>query len=968
MTERLARQDSEWIDRDRPIRFRFEGRICEGFEGDTLSSALWGDGVRVLGRSFKYHRRRGIYSLANHDVNVLVEDGVRTNMRGDEVRIHDGLDVKAVNTRGGVDRDRLGITDRFSAFMPVGFYYKVFHTPRRLFAFYENQIRRIAGLGRINPSNKAEPTPKRYDFCDLLVVGAGPSGLSTAIAAAEQGVRVLVVDEAPRLGGSLAWQWSARPGSDQVLSGLLEKAGALANLEIRPATQAAGCYADHWIALVDRTCLTKLRAGAVVLASGCFEQPAVFHNNDLPGVMLGSAAQRLIRLFAVKPFERGVVLASNPDAYLVAMDLLEAGVDVAAIADLRPAGEPSELSRQVDDAGIAIHRGHAVYEARATKDKRRIAGVTLCAIGPDGEADPARAVRLDCDGIAMSVGWAPAGGLAYQAGGHFRYAEDLHQFVPDTLPAGLFAAGRVNGMFDLEHQLADGRRAGLEAAHHLGRYDGAIEAAPAHDGPPPSHPYPIFSHPGKKNFVDLDEDLHLADFVNSVQEGYDNIELIKRYTTVGMGPTQGKLSNMNAIRILARLTNRSIGETGSTTSRPFHQPVPIGHLAGRRFQPHRYTPMHHWHERHGACFIDVGAWKRPEYYTTSARDRDDAILAEARNVRENVGLIDVGTLGKLEIFGPHALTFLERTYTGRFAKLQVGKFRYCLACDESGVIIDDGILARLGEDRFYVTATSSGVDAFFREMQRNALLWGMDVGLINATGRYAAMNIAGPRSREILAGLTDVDLSAGAFPYVGVRKGRVVGAAALVMRVGFVGELGYEVHVPASWGLHVWQTLVESGASAGIKPFGVEAQRLLRLEKGHLIVSQDTDALTDPFEADTAWAIGKEKPFFVGQRSLLITRARPQARRLVGFAFASGYSGPLPEECHLIIEGNDISGRVTSIARSSTLGMPLGMAFVRPDLAEPGTTINIRVDGDRMVQAKVVSLPFYDPDNERQKV
>lgn len=968
MVRRLPPQEGEWIDRRCVVRFRFEAKEYEGFEGDTLSSALWAEGVHVLGRSFKYHRPRGVYSMAGHDANVIVEDDRHTNMRGDELLIRDGLDVLSVNTRGGVQRDWLAITDRFSKLMPVGFYYKVFHKPRWLFPFYERQIRKISGLGRINPSNRAEPKPKRYDFCDLLVVGSGPSGLSAAIAAAEQGVRVLVVDDAARSGGSLGYQWHSEPRSGGVLADLLDRAGSLDNIEIRTATQAAGYYADHWIALVDRICLTKLRAGAVLVAGGGVEQPAVFRQNDLPGVMLGSAAQRLMRLYAVKPFDRCVVLAANSDGYRVALDLHEAGVDVAAIADLRSEGETSEVGRRVADAGVAVHRGQTVYEAESARGKRGVVAAALCRIDDDGRVDTSHTIRIDCDGIAVSVGWAPAGGLLYQAGGRFKYAEHVHQFVPDSLPDGVFAAGRVNGVFDMDSQLADGRRAGLMAARHLGMYSGAVDEPCTHDGPPPSHPYPIFEHPAKKNFVELDEDVHHVDFVNAVQEGYDNIELLKRYTTVGMGPSQGKLANMNAVRILAKLTGRSINETGSTTSRPFHQPVSLAHLAGRRFHPHRHTPMHQWHESNGAVFIDVGAWKRSEYYKSSAPHREDAILAEARNVRDNVGMIDVGTLGKIEIYGPDAVAMLERTYTGRFAKLAVGKFRYCLACDESGVIVDDGVVARLGDDRFYVTATTSGVEGFFREMQRNAMLWGLNVMLVNASGRYAAMNIAGPRSREVLAEFTDIDLAAHNFPYVGVRQGRVADAPARVMRVGFVGELGYEIHVPSSYGLHVWRSLIEASDAVGIKPFGVEAQRLLRLEKGHLIVSQDTDALTTPYEADTTWAIGKDKSFFVGQRSLVVVGGHGHKQQLVGFEFDRNYNGPLPEECHLVIDGDDIAGRVTSIAHRSTLDKTIGMAHVTPKLAQPGTTIRIRTDGGHMTEAQVVSLPFFDPDNDRQKI
>jgi sarcosine oxidase subunit alpha len=964
MDRRLPPREGEWIDRSRTVGFRFEGREYHGFSGDVLSSALWANDVRLLGRSFKYHRPRGIYSLAGHDANVMLEDGRRTNIRGDLVPLEPGLDLRSVNTVGGLERDRLRITEWFSRFMPVGFYYKAFHSPRRLFPFYENQMRKVAGLGRISPDNRCPPSPKDYAFCDLLVVGAGPAGMAGAIAAAEQGAQVLLVDEQPRPGGSLAWQLAGVPTASDNLSGMLEQIEASDNIQLRCGTRAVGWYGDH---LVGDDRLTKLRAKAILVAAGCFEQPAVFQNNDLPGVMLGSAAQRLIHLYSVKPFDRAVVLSANSDGYRVALDLHSAGVVVAAVVDLRHDGEPTEPGQAVADANIPIHKGHAIYEAVPAAGKKRIRGAVICPLNSDGTARSESRTLVDCDGIAVSVGWTPNGGLIYQAGGRFRHSEHVEQLVPGELPAGVFAAGRANGVFDLDDQIDDGYRAGLNAATHLGVYDEEVPESPQHTSVPPSHPFPILGHSGKKNFVDLDEDLHVKDFENAHQEGYDNVELLKRFTTVGMGPSQGKLSNINAVRILARLNGASINETGTTTSRPFQQPVPISHLAGRRFHPLRRTPMHGWHTQADAEIVHAGTWLRPEYYRVEGRSRDDCILGEATNVRTNVGVIDVSTLGKLQINGPDAVRFLEFIYTGRFAKQAVGRLRYGVACDETGVIIEDGVIARLAKDRFYVTATSSGAAAFYREMQRWALIQQMDVTLVNATGHIAAMNIAGPNCREVLQELTDLDLSADAFPYLAVRDGRVAGVACTFMRVGFVGELGYEIHVPASSAFHVWTSLMQAGERLGIRPFGVEAQRLLRLEKWHLIVSQDTDALTNPFEADVAWAIGKDKPYFVGSRSLDIIRKKPLARRLVGLAFPPEQRGPWPKECHLIIADGDIVGRITSVASRSTLGHPIAMAFLKPDLTEVGTRVTIRVDDGSLVEAHVTKTPFYDPENLRQQ-
>ena len=962
MNKRLPPLDSHWIDRDRPIQFRFEGREYQGYEGDLLSSALWGAGCRVLGRSFKYHRPRGVYSLAGHDANVMLEDGVKTNMRGDQLLLAEGMNLRAVNTAGGVERDRLKWMGAMSRFLPVGFYYKAFHTPRRLFPFFERQMRKVAGLGAINPDNRHQASPKDYAFCDLLVVGSGPAGLAAATAAARQGLKVMLVEQQQAAGGSLSWQWSGEVAASQMLSDRLSEIEQLENIELRCGTQAAGWYADHWVALVDQQRLTKLRARATLLATGCIEQPAVFQNNDLPGVMLASAAQRLLHLYAVAPCQQAVILSANREGYQLASELLDLGIRVEAIADLRPEGEPTGLAGELAGRGVTIYPGYTVSGAIAGRGKKSIRGATLARLDNSGQE------RITCDGILVSVGWSPNSALVSQAGGRFRYCSDLHQLVPSELPDHVFVAGRANGVFDLADQAADGERAGLAAAAQLGAYEGSLADSPVHQGPAPSHPYPVFPDPKKKNFVDLDEDLHLADFANAHQEGYDNVELLKRFTTVGMGPSQGKLSGFPAVRILARLNDASIDETGTTTSRPFYQPVSLGHLAGRRFHPQRRTALDAWHREAGAVMIHAGSWYRPEFYQQQGKTRGECILAEAERVRTGAGLIDVSTLGKIHVCGDQAAEFLEKIYTGRFKKQRTGTLRYGIACDETGVIIEDGVVARLAEDHFYLSATSSGAAAFYRTLQRWALQLGMQVTLANATGQLAAMNLAGPMAREILQPLVELDLSADAFPYLGVRQAELLGIPVTLLRVGFVGELGYEIHLPASQAEHAWASLLKQGSAAGLGAFGLEAQRLLRLEKGHLIVGHDTDALTNPTEADVEWAVAQEKPFFVGGRGLQILRQQPLGRKLVGLRFAEGHQGPWPEECHLLFVDRQVVGRITSISPRSTVGYGIAMGFVTPKLASPGTRVEVQVSDGTRAGMEVVKLPFYDPDNERQQL
>ena len=962
--KRLPPIAGEWIDRSQVLSFSFEGKTHQGHPGDSISSALLASGVSVLGRSFKYHRPRSVLSMANHDVNAVVQWADRPNVRADVTPLAADMRLQGVNTFGGVDADKAGMLGLFSRFMPVGFYYKAFHT-KKLAPMWEKLFRTLTGLGKVDFSTPHLRTPKRYGFCDVLVVGAGPSGLSAALAAAEQGADVVVVDENARAGGSGGYARGADAAQAASHADLLARVQAHPRIRLLTGTCAAGYYTDHWIPLVDGSVLTKMRAKSIVVASGAYEQPAIFRNNDLPGIMLASAAQRLIYRYAVQPMQQAVVLTANADGYGAALDLLAQGIQVAAVLDLRPAVGASAAELAVQARGVRIIRGHCITEAVPGAKGKSVAAAWIAPLPKPGK-NAGKAEKIACDGIVMSVGWAPAANLLYQAGTRMRYEKSLEQFVPDVLPAGVFACGRVNGVHARAARLLDGERAGSAAAAHAG-FGGARSVAVPAETACPTHPWPIIPHPDGKNFVDFDEDLQFKDFENAVQEGFDNIELLKRFSTVGMGPSQGKHSNMNALRILARLTGKEPQQVGTTTARPFFHPVPMSLLGGRGFSPERRTPLHARHDALGARWMPAGVWQRPEFYQVADHARMACIRQEAAAVRTGVGIIDVGTLGKLEVIGPQAAEFLERAYISRYANLKVGMTRYAVMCDESGVVIDDGVVARLAEDHFYFTTTTSGAATIYRELSRLNTQWGLDCGIVNHTGAFAAVNLAGPKSREVLAGLTTADLSAQAFPYLALREASVAGIPARLMRVGFVGEWGYEIHVPASQGAALWDALMSAGRDHGIRPFGVEAQRLLRLEKGHIIISQDTDGLTTPLDVGLQWALKMDKPFFVGQRSLKVIAKKEQKQQLAGFTLATGFVGTAPQECHLVIHQGEIAGRVTSIAFSPSLGCHIGLAFLLPELAAVGTGISIRLSDGSQVPATVAATPFYDPQNLKQK-
>ena len=1046
MSDRLPPIPGEWIDRSQRIPFTFEGEVFYGYSGDTVSSALWAAGQRLLGRSFKYHRPRGLLSGANHDTNTLMQWGQQLNLRADVTPLEAGMELTAINTFGGVKGDRASVLNFFSRFLPVGFYYKTF-LDKRQFPFWERMIRQMTGLGAVDVQTPHRRTAKRYDFCDVVVIGAGVSGLSAAIVAAEAGADVLVVDENARPGGAGLYQLGGDGGRSCQTLDLIARAEQHPNIRLYTDTVAAGYYADHWIPLVQRDYLSKLRARAVIVAGGAYEQPAVFRNNDLPGVMLAAAAQRLIYRYGVRPLRRAVVLTANSDGYRAALDLQAQGIEVVAVVEMRSHPPVTDPVRAFQELGIPIIPQSCIYAARPNSAGDGVAAAVVCPLDGEGNPQPGFSQTLACDGILMSVGWAPAANLLYQAGTKMRFEDKLQQFVPDRLPAGVFACGRVNGVYEFEQKFQDGQSAGLAAAEYLGLRSTAVESStqqttlipqpllprekgsqtqegeplrsplsrwergqggegsedvathPPHPPTPsptrgegeqdrsplsrwergqggegknfgaiesPSHPYPIIPHPRGKEFVDFDEDLQYKDFIHAAQEGFDNIELLKRYSTVGMGPSQGKHSNMNALRILAKLKARSPQEIGTTTARPMFHPVPMSHLAGRGFMPERHTPLHSRHIQQGAVFMAAGQWQRPAYYARPGLSRETCIQQEAIAVRTGLGLIDVGTLGKLEIRGTDAAAFLERVYTGKFAKLKVGRTRYAVMVDESGVVVDDGVVARLAGDRFYFTTTSSGSTRIYRELTRLNTMWQMDCGIVNLTGANAAINLAGPESRAVLQTLTDLDLSGEAFPYLAVQQGAIATFPALIMRVGFVGEWGYEIHVPADCAPALWDALITAGAAVGIRPFGVEAQRLLRLEKGHLIVGQDTDGLTTPAAANLQWAVKMDKPFFVGQRSLQILQGRSPTQILVGFTLPVGFKGTPPQECHLVIHQGDIAGRVTSIGFSPALQRYVGLAYLIPELAEMGTPFSIRLSDGAMVTATVSPTPFYDPENLRQ--
>jgi len=895
-------------------------------------------------------------SLANHDANVMVESGEKTNLRADLLDRLDGSSFRVPNTLGGVARDAMHSVELAGRFLPVGFYYKAFYKPLALFPFWERMIRRLAGIGKLDLAAKPERLPKRYAFCDVLVVGAGPSGMSAALSAADAGARVILVDENRLPGGSLDYQHANDPAAASERERLGAGVTSHSRIETMLGAEACGWYEDHWVPVVRPGGIVNVRARAIVVATGVIEQPAVFRNNDLPGVMLASGAQRAMARFAVKPCESAVLLVSNEDGYRAALDCVAAGIRIAAIADLEDSAKRGHLAAEVAAHGVPIMDRSAIQELRASRG--RVESAVISRIDESGRFRTGTRQRVTCDGVLVSVGWTPADALLQQSGCDLIHDEGVGQFVVSKSADGIFPAGRVDGVYELSDRIADGASSGRAAAAHAAG-EAVPRAAPSRSTSSRSHPYPIFDHPKGKNFVDFDEDLQLEDLLSTANQGFDSIELMKRFSAIGMGPSQGKLSNRNGIRILARHRGQSIDSTGSTTSRPFFHPVPIRSLAGRGYRPRRHTPIHDDHIERRAIFTEAGAWLRPEYYAKSG-DRQADIRAEARAVRERAGLIDVSTLGKLEAIGPDASRLMDELFTLRMSRQPVGTTRYGLMVDDSGVIVDDGVVVRCAEDHFYFTTTTTGADAVFRDVRKMVVEYGYDVDVVNRTGHLAAISLAGPLAREVLSPLTDVSLDPTAFPERAARDCVVAGCAAKLLRVGFVSDLGFEVHVRAREGANVWTALLEAGEPRGLATVGIEAQRLLRLEMGHPIVGQDTDGLTNPWEANLGWAVQMKKERFRGRRSLEILRPRRE-KQLYGFQLPAGGLSPVLRESNLVVDGDAIVGRITSVSWSPGLQRVIGLAYVNnPDL-RPGAIVEMRTDDGSRVRGEICALPFYDP-------
>ena len=985
------------IDRDRPLSFRFNGRAYQGYAGDTLASALLANGVHLVGRSFKYHRPRGIFSAGAEEPNAIIqlETGTRSqpDLRATQVELYEGLRAESVNCWPSVRFDLAAINSRLAPLFPAGFYYKTFMWPGRAWHLYEAVIRRMAGLG-VAPTG---PDPDRYEkthiHADVLVAGGGPAGLAAALAAARAGARVILADEQSAFGGQLLGNGESvdgKPGAEWAAAAAAELVD-LPDATLLPRTTVIGYFDDNYLTLCERVTdhlgpaappelprqrLWKVRARHVVLATGAHERPLVFQGNDRPGVMLASAAQSYVNRYAVRPGRRAVLCANNDSAYRAALDLQEAGVEIAAIADLRPApdGAGVEAARA---QGIEVLPGQAVV---ATQGGRHLTGVEIAPLSEDGNALAGPSSTEKCDLLCVSGAWNPAVHLFSQSRGKLRYDEGLACFVPGRSVQAERSAGACNGRFALADCLAEGHAAGTAAAAAAGHGDdsgpvpkaeaepvGAIRAVPC---------VPSRSGRANKHFLDLQNDVTAADVALAAREGYRSVEHTKRYTTLGMGTDQGKTSNVTGLSVLAAALGRPVPEVGTTTFRPPYTPVTFGTIAGRDVgdlaDPARMTPMHHWHVQVGAVFEDVGQWKRPYCYPRQGESKREAVDRECLAVRNAVGILDASTLGKIDIQGPDARKLLNMVYTNAWNKLEVGRCRYGLMLGEDGMIFDDGVTSRLAEDRYLMTTTTGNAARVLEWLEEWLQTEWPDwrVYCTSVTEQFATMTICGPKARDLLAELVDgLDLDPAAFPFMSWRAAAVAGVPARIFKISFTGENSYEINVPANYGMAVWSAIMNAGEKYGITPFGTEAMHVLRAEKGFIMVGQETDGTITPHDLGMDWAVSKTKDF-LGKRSLArADTTRAGRKQLVGL-LTEAADAVLPEGGQIVSElarkpPMDMIGHVTSSYYSAALGRSIALALIKGGRDRGGETVHVPLLDGSSIAATVTEPRFYDSEGER---
>ncbi len=992
------------IDRSETRLFTFNGQRYTAQAGDTLASALLANGQKLVGRSFKYHRPRGIMASGAEEPNALVNmgEGARfePNQRATTTEVFDGLTARSQNHWPTLDFDIGSINNRLPRFFPAGFYYKTFMKPRWAWKhLFEPVIRQSAGLGAVPTDPDADHYEYFYAYVDILIVGGGMAGIAAALEAGRAGAKVLLMEQTPHLGGRALVDGVEIDGQAAVdwIEAAKAELETMENVTIRTRMMGSGVF-DHGYAmgyerLTDhapetagpRHRLWRIRAKRILTATGALERPLAFAGNDLPGVMLASAVRDYATLYGVAAGRRIVVVTNNDDAYRTAITLKQAGLEVPLILDARPQASGS-LPEQARALGIRVETGKGIATVKGYKTVKAVEICTQDGTGAVLETIP-------CDSVAMSGGWSPVVHLWSHCGGKLDWDADNAMFAPDPTrpPLGddgrgfVLTAGTASGELHATAALQNAIQAARQAATETG-FVPVPDTPPMATAPTEEPMQPVWSMPAKapyklraKSWLDFQNDVKVSDIRLAAQEGYESVEHTKRYTTIGMATDQGKLSNINGLAVLADALNAPIPQVGTTTFRPPYTPISLGAIAGeargKLFKPTRKSPMDVWHDSNGAVWEQVADWRRPYTYTRDGETVQQAVTREILNTRGGVSMLDASTLGKILVKGPDAAKFLDLIYTNMMSSLKPGKCRYGLMCNENGFLFDDGVVARLSEDTFLCHTTSGGSDRVHAWMEEwlQTEWWDFKVYTANLTEQYAQIAVVGPKARKVLEDLGGMDVSSDALPFMGFAEGTLAGIKARAFRISFSGELSYEIAVPAAQGQAFWDKIAAAGAEFGIMPYGTEALHVMRAEKGFIMIGDETDGTVIPQDLNLGWAVSKKKTDFIGKRAMERPfLQRDDRKQLVGL-LTENPADVLPDGAHAV-EGDknrygqeNMIGHVTSTYFSPTLGHSIAMALIKGGAGRMGEVLTFPCEG-KVIRATVVDPVFYDKEGERQNV
>ncbi len=998
MVKNLRVKTSKFIDETYKISFKFNGTTYYGYKGDTLASALLANDIHLVGRSFKYHRPRGIMTAGSEEPNAIVQLHTNTsrtepNVRATEVEIYEGLEASSQNCWPSVNFDIGGINNFLSPVLPAGFYYKTFMWPASFWEKYEYFIRKSAGLGKSPTKPDPDIYEHKYIHCDVLVVGAGISGIMAAKTAAKNGFKTLLLDEKSYLGGSTIYQNSEHfKINNQVSSSWLEKEineiKKFANLEIRTRTSVAAFHGYNFLLarenLTDhlpldqrnnktRQRLLKIRAKKVITATGSLERPLIFDNNDRPGILLSSAIEKYANFFGVACGQKNILFTNNDSAYETAISLYQKGIHIEAIIDNREDID-SKLIKETEKINIKIYKGYTIIN---TAGYKRINKIIIMQLSKDGQKVVGSKKSITCDCLGISGGWTPAVHLFTQSGGKLKFRDEDQVFIPNKYPSDQVSIGSCNGDFTLNEILSSIPEI-LKDFLNIKKtdYDNLEVQSSFNKSKRNIWLLPSDKIIGKtKPFVDYQNDATAKDIKLALREGFRSIEHVKRYTTTGMGTDQGKLGNMHALGIIAETAGSKMGELGTTTFRPPYTPLTFGTIVGRNvgeyFDIFRRTPIHDWHVKNNAEFENVGQWKRAWYYPKDGENMYEAVQRESKAARDSAGILDASTLGKIDIQGTDASEFLNRVYTNAWSKLSVGKCRYGLMLNEDGMVYDDGVTTRLDENHYIMTTTTGGAATVLGKLEDYLQTeWPeLDVYLTSVTDHYATISVCGPNSKKIVSNvIPDLDFSDESFPHMSFKNAKIGKIKCRVMRISFTGEHSYEINVQANYGKSVWEKCIEVGKEFNITPYGTETMHLLRAEKGFIIVGQDTDATMTPIDLQMDWIVSKKKYDFIGKRSLYRSDTIKEDRKQLVGLLTENPDEVLEEGAQIVADVKktpvEMLGHVTSSYYSPNLKKSIALGVIRGGKNMLGQKLIIPME-NKQINVTVADPVFLDKENKR---